>query len=154
MKEGGNEMIDAKTLENIKSRLNDTQKFVDGRKLWFRPDTKKRVAFGFNGCPCWGYVALPSNITCESKEELAKSVLNILGPYNYFLQATPLLIELIEKQAAEIERLNNGLRYEQHYLSRVGTHSKGCYKWGPGHYECAMAEIERLRAENELEVKV
>lgn len=51
---------------------------------------------------------------------------------------------LIQQQAQEIERLNGCLNFEQHYLGRVGTHADGCYKWGPGHWECAVREIERL----------
>lgn len=27
------------------------------------------------------------------------------------------------------------------------THSSVCWSWGPRHYECALREIERLRAE-------
>jgi len=43
----------------------------------------------------------------------------------------------------EIERLNKSLKFEQNYLSRVGTHAEGCYKWGPGHWDCAMREIAK-----------
>lgn len=43
----------------------------------------------------------------------------------------------------EIERLRQCLRHQD---DRIGTHSAECYKFGPQHYECALAEIERLRA--------
>ena len=41
--------------------------------------------------------------------------------------------------------MNACLQYEQHRTGRQGTHAEGCYKWGPGHWDCAMQEIERLR---------
>ena len=31
------------------------------------------------------------------------------------------------------------------YESRASTHAEGCWAWGPGHYGCAVGEIERLR---------
>ena len=43
----------------------------------------------------------------------------------------------------EIERLNKSLQYEQHRTGRQGTHAEGCYKWGPGHWDCAMREIAK-----------
>ena len=52
---------------------------------------------------------------------------------------------LIEQQSQEIERLNGCLKFEQNYLSRVGTHGPDCYKWGPGHWNCAMQEIDRAK---------
>ena len=50
---------------------------------------------------------------------------------------------LIEQQAQEIERMNGCLKFEQNYLSRVGTHGPDCYKWGPGHWDCAKQEIAK-----------
>ena len=51
----------------------------------------------------------------------------------------------IGKAIDEIKRLREALRYEENRFNRIGTHSNGCYEWGPRHYECAMREIERLR---------
>lgn len=31
-------------------------------------------------------------------------------------------------------------------MSNDTTHAPGCWKWGAGHYACALAEIERLQA--------
>jgi len=65
--------------------------------------------------------------------------LHIVGPYDLSD-----VIEVIEQQAQEIPRLNACLQYEQHRTGRQGTHAEGCYKWGPGHWDCAMREIERM----------
>ena len=35
------------------------------------------------------------------------------------------------------------------YQSRATTHAPGCWSWGPTHYECAVGQIEALRAEVE-----
>jgi hypothetical protein len=51
----------------------------------------------------------------------------------------------IECQQAEIKRLRAALTYEENRFNRVGTHDPNCYTWGPGHYECALREIEQLR---------
>jgi len=45
---------------------------------------------------------------------------------------------------AEIKRLTACLKWEQNWLERVGTHSEGCWQWGPGHYQCALRHIEGL----------
>lgn len=42
----------------------------------------------------------------------------------------------------EIERLTKALHYEQHWLSRVGTHGPECWRWGPSHYDCAVRKIK------------
>lgn len=42
----------------------------------------------------------------------------------------------------EIERLTKALHYEQHWLSRIGTHGPECWRWGPAHYECALRKIK------------
>jgi len=42
----------------------------------------------------------------------------------------------------EIERLRKALRYEESRFLRIGTHHPDCWKWGPGHYECAMRYIK------------
>jgi peptidoglycan hydrolase CwlO-like protein len=49
----------------------------------------------------------------------------------------------------ENERLNKALRWEQHRAGRVGTHSPGCWTWGPQHYQCAIQHIAALDKEIE-----
>lgn len=46
---------------------------------------------------------------------------------------------------AEVARLNKALTYEENLTSRIGTHGPVCYMWGPNHYECLKAEVDRLR---------
>jgi hypothetical protein len=48
------------------------------------------------------------------------------------------------KHEDEIERLNKAIKWEQNWLSRIGTHSEGCWQWGPTHYQCALRHIEEL----------
>lgn len=49
----------------------------------------------------------------------------------------------------EIERLTKALHYEQHWLSRIGTHGPGCWEWGPAHYDCAVKEIKDAEKNDE-----
>jgi Uri superfamily endonuclease len=51
---------------------------------------------------------------------------------------------LLDEAQSEIARLESCLRWEQNWLSRVGTHSDGCWQWGPTHYQCALRHIEDL----------
>lgn len=53
---------------------------------------------------------------------------------------------LLRTQHAEIERLNACIKWEQHRAERIGTHSRGCEKWGIAHYECLLRSVERKDA--------
>jgi len=52
----------------------------------------------------------------------------------------------IEALRAENAHLTDALRWEENRADRIGTHGADCWKWGPSHYECALREIERLKA--------
>lgn len=58
--------------------------------------------------------------------------------------------DTLEAQDAEIARLNKAIHYEQSYLTHIGTHGPDCWKWGPQHYQCALAEIARIHSAAEI----
>ncbi len=51
-----------------------------------------------------------------------------------------------------LEAENDALRAKlARYENDGTTHDANCWSWGPKHYECALAEIERLKADGENE---
>ena len=56
-------------------------------------------------------------------------------------------IERLEKENELLQKeLKKHLTYQEHRYGRIGTHDPICYEYGPRHYECALREIERLKA--------
>lgn len=49
-----------------------------------------------------------------------------------------------DADAMEIERLRQQLRYQDARDGTIGAHYEGCWASGPRHYDCAVAEIERI----------
>ena len=53
----------------------------------------------------------------------------------------------LSEDVAELEAENERLRAKlDRYENDGTTHAADCWSWGPKHYECALAEIERLKA--------
>ena len=57
----------------------------------------------------------------------------------------PLCINTHECMRAILEQ--DRRRVAERQANHGTTHAEGCASWGRGHYECAMVETERLRAE-------
>ena len=56
-------------------------------------------------------------------------------------------IERLQKENDLLQKeLKKHLTYQEHRHGRIGTHDPICYEYGPRHYECALREIERLKA--------
>ena len=57
------------------------------------------------------------------------------------------LIDFLNKENELLQKeVKKHLTYQDHRHGRIGTHDPICYEYGPRHYECALREIERLKA--------
>lgn len=58
------------------------------------------------------------------------------------------LLQEIADLKMQLKVSQQAVRYEQWLDGRQGTHSEGCWNWGPAHYRCAINHIAKLEEGN------
>ncbi len=113
-------------LEEAQAEIEKLRSYLDGTTKAYERVLSERNDFWKARDEAWG-----------ENQKLQERIVELDG-----------FIMTINEQATaleeENERLNKALKWEQNRAGRVGTHSPGCWQWGPQHYECAMRHIAAL----------